>query len=230
VVFALLETGFRPPLLLELVAVFLGGVSGSLFAVQRQLPINGELVLGVAAGLGGGMIRDILLGRTPVALTNEWYLWVAVAGALVSFAFGSLIGTRVQRVLDVLDPAWMGLFAVLGADAALRHHTTPIGAVLVGCATAVGGGVLRDVLAGDTPQLVLPGPINYLAGIAGAVVYTGLVTSTDVSAIAAAWGTLVLVVGLRLAAMRFGILAPPPLDLPGAVRRGRSFRRHQRPE
>jgi uncharacterized membrane protein YeiH len=218
----------EPSLYIELAAVFLGGLSGSIFAVQRHFAVTGELALGIASALGGGMLRDVMLGRMPVALTHPQYLPIACVAALIGFAFGSVVMRRLQLILDVLDPVWMGLFAVIGAEAALDAGTTVIGAVFVGCVTAVGGGVLRDLLAGEIPQLVLPGPINYLAGIAGSVVFTVAITATPIERSPAVWGTIALVVGLRLVALRFGVMAPVPPNLsrlaaarPGVRRRRR---------
>jgi uncharacterized membrane protein YeiH len=218
-------------LYLELAAVFLGGLSGSIFAVQRRFPVTGELALGVATALGGGLLRDSLLGRMPAALTNALYLPVALTAALVGFVFGTVVMRRLQLVLDILDPVWMGLFAVLGAEAALRAGTTPVGAILVGSVTAVGGGVMRDVLAGEVPQLVTPGPINYFAGIAGAVAYTTVLTTTPLPRAAVVWGSIGLVVVLRLVALKYHVMVPTPPDLtrlaarPVVRRRGPRARR-----
>lgn len=221
--------GVQPPLSVELAGVFLGGLSGSLFAVQRRFPVTGELALGISTALGGGILRDILLARTPAALVSPWYLSTAITAALVGFAFGSVAVGRLELALDLLDPLWMGLFAVLGSESALAAGTTTTGAILVGCVAAVGGGVLRDVLAGEVPQLVRPGPINYLAGIAGSVLYTVIVTSTSADRSRTAWATIAVVVCLRLVALRYGVRAPGPPDLSRRLTAGRRmFRRRPR--
>jgi len=216
-----------PPLAISLTAVFLGGLSGAIFAVQRKFAITGVLAIAIATGLGGGIIRDLLLGNVPVALTDPTYLPSVVVAALVGFFFASLIH-RGQLVMDILDPIWMALFAVIGAQETLNAGLGSFAAVLVGCISGFGGAVLRDVLAGETPQLVLPGPINYLAAILGAILYVGAVQWFGVEKTVAEWVTIAVVFGLRMLALKFGIRAPEPLDVPrhlkARVRRGRRSR------
>ena len=153
-----------PPLAISLMAVFLGGLSGAIFAVQRKFAVTGVLAIAIATGLGGGIIRDLLLGSMPVALTDPSYLPLVVVAAFIGFFFASLVH-RGELFLNILDPIWMGLFAVIGAQQTLNAGLGSFAAILVGCISAFGGAVLRDLLSGETPQLVLPGPINYLAAI-----------------------------------------------------------------
>lgn len=216
-----------PPLAISLTAVFLGGLSGAIFSVQRKFAITGVLAIAIATGLGGGIIRDLLLGRVPVALTDPWYLPLVCAAALTGFFFASLIH-RGRLVLDILDPIWMALFAVIGATQTLNADLGAFAAVLVGCISAFGGAVIRDLLAGETPQLVLPGPINYLAAIIGAVLYVAMVAWFGADRVVSEWVTIAVVFGLRMVALRFGIKAPEPVDLPRHVRRRMSTSRRGR--
>ena len=208
----------EPPLAISLTAVFLGGLSGAIFAVQRKFAITGVLAIAIATGLGGGIIRDLLLGHVPVALTDPAYLPLVVVAALIGFFFASLVH-RGALFLDILDPIWMGLFAVIGAQLTLNASTKeqPLGsfaAILVGCISAFGGAVLRDLLAGETPQLVLPGPINYLAAILGAVIYVGMVEWAGINHVVSEWVAIAIVFGLRMIALKYGIKAPEPVDVP----------------
>jgi len=152
-----------------------------------------------------------------------------LAAAAVGFFFASLV-RRWELMLDILDPIWMGLFAVIGAQMALDSGLSAWAAILTGCVTAFGGGVLRDVLAGETPQLVLPGPINYFAAIIGSVLYVALVAWFDVPVSIAEWSTIAVVFGLRMIALRFGLRTPEPVDLPRTlVKGGKAIMRHPRP-
>jgi uncharacterized membrane protein YeiH len=208
-----------PPLAISLTAVFLGGLSGAIFAVQRKFAITGVLAIAVATGLGGGIIRDLMLGRIPVALTDPTYLPLVVGAALIGFFFAPLVH-RGRLLLDILDPIWMGLFAVIGAQQTLNVLDQPheasssFAAILVGCISAFGGAVLRDLLAGETPQLVLPGPINYLAAILGAVIYVGMVEWAGIDKIVSEWVSIAIVFALRMIALKYGIRAPEPMDVP----------------
>jgi uncharacterized membrane protein YeiH len=209
----------EPPLALSLAAVFLGGLSGAIFAVRRKFAITGVLAIAVATGLGGGIIRDLMLGRIPVALTDPTYLPLVVAAALIGFFFASLVH-RGRLLLDILDPIWMGLFAVIGAQLTLnvldkpQQASSSFAAILVGCISAFGGAVLRDLLAGETPQLVLPGPINYLAAMLGAVIYVGMVEWAGIDKVVAEWVSIAIVFVLRMIALKYGIRAPEPMDVP----------------
>jgi uncharacterized membrane protein YeiH len=140
------------------------------------------------------------------------------AAALVGFFFASLVH-RGRLLLDILDPIWMALFAVIGAQQTLNAGLGEFAAILVGCVSAFGGAVIRDLLAGETPQLVLPGPINYLAAVVGAVLYVGLVEWLGADKVVSEWVTLIVVFSLRMLALRFGIRAPEPVDVPHHLRR-----------
>jgi uncharacterized membrane protein YeiH len=219
-----------PPLPISLTAVFLGGLSGAIFAVQRKFAVTGVLAIAIATGLGGGIIRDMLLDRVPVALTDPTYLPLVVGAAFIGFFFASLVH-RGKLLLDILDPIWMGLFAVIGAQMTLNSGMGSFAAVLVGCISGFGGAVLRDLLAGETPQLVLPGPINYLAAILGAVIYVVMVEWAHLDKTLSEWVTIAIVFILRMVALKYGIRAPEPMDVPHHLRRRARIgrRRTERP-
>ncbi len=231
--FSLVGAVTAPPLAISLTAVFLGGLSGAILAVQRKFAITGVLAIAIATGLGGGIIRDLLLGRIPIALTDAWYLPLVCLSALIGFFFASAVH-RGQLLLNILDPIWMALFAVIGAQQTLNADLGAFAAILVGCISAFGGAVLRDLLAGETPQLVLPGPISYLAAILGAVLYVAAVDWLGIDKVVAEWVTIAVVFGLRMLALKYGIKAPEPVDVPRHLRRRvlgdrRSHRRGMRP-
>jgi uncharacterized membrane protein YeiH len=217
------------PLYLDLAAVFLGGLAGSLHAVKRGFAVTGVVALAVAGGLGGGILRDLLVqSGPPVALTRPAYLPTVVVAAAIGFFFGSLVG-RFRKPILLMDAVWLGLYAVVGAEKALASGLSGFSAILVGAITATGGSVLRDVLAGETPELVRPGPIGHFGAIIGAVVYVSLEEWTSVPPLAAMLVTVVLVFAIRVAALQFDIQAPTPVDIPqklgGVVRRPRRRRR-----
>jgi uncharacterized membrane protein YeiH len=221
---ALVGAVTAPPLAISLTAVFLGGLSGAIFAVQRKFAITGVLAIAIATGLGGGIIRDLMLGRVPVALTDPSYLPLVIVAAFIGFFFASLVH-RGRLLLDILDPIWMALFAVIGAQQTLNAdlggsgESAAFAAILIGCVSAFGGAVLRDLLAGETPQLVLPGPINYLAAIVGAVLYVAMVEWFGADKVVSEWVAIAVVFGLRMLALKFGVRAPEPVDVPRHLRR-----------
>jgi uncharacterized membrane protein YeiH len=202
----------EPPLYIGLAATFLGALSGSIFSGERKFPITGVLAIAIAVGLGGGIIRDVLLGVVPVAFTSAWYLPTAIAAAFIGFFFASL--ARLGNILIlVLDPIWMALFAVIGAQKALNADLSPFAAMFIGCVTAFGGGVLRDLLSHEKPELVKPGPINYAAAMLGSILYVLLVYYAHLDKVPSEWITIVFVFSLRMLSLKFGIKAPQPVDL-----------------
>jgi uncharacterized membrane protein YeiH len=202
----------EPPLYISLTATILGALSGAIFSAERKFPITGVLAIAIAVGLGGGIIRDVLLGLVPVAFTDVAYLPSAVGAAFVGFFFASLI-KRANLVILLLDPIWMALFAVIGAQKTLNAGLSPFAAMLIGCVTAFGGGVMRDVLSHEEPELVKPGPINYAAAMLGSILYVLLVYYAHLPKVGSEWITIVFVFGLRMLALKFGIKAPQPVDL-----------------
>ncbi len=154
---------------LDLIGTFVFGISGALLAVRRGLDLFGIAVLSVAAGLAGGMIRDMLLGATPpTALEDPRYLLTALVAAAAAF-FGHRLLERLSKPVMVLDALGLGLFAVSGCRKALLFGLDPLPAILLGVLTAVGGGAVRDLLVVETPR-VLSGEIYALAAMVGAAI------------------------------------------------------------
>lgn len=152
---------------LDLLGTFVFGISGAVLAVRRGLDIFGIAVLSVAAGLAGGMIRDMMLGATPpIALEDPRYLLTALAAAVCVF-FGHRLLERLNKPVMVLDALGLGLFAVSGCQKALLFDLAPLPAILLGVLTAVGGGAVRDLLVVETPR-VLREEIYALAAMVGA--------------------------------------------------------------
>ncbi|SCD39344.1 Uncharacterized membrane protein YeiH [Streptomyces sp. AmelKG-A3] len=138
---------------LDLAGVCSCALLGGAVARAAGLDLFGFLVVGVISGLGGGMIRDVLLQHgTPVALTDYTYLTVAFAGAAVAFfiRFGE---QSWNRLFVVLDAAVIGFWAVAGANKTLSAGLGWLPAILLGTVTAVGGGALRDVVLGRVPAV-----------------------------------------------------------------------------
>jgi len=140
-------------LVLELSGIFVFAISGGLVAVRKNLDVFGVLVLAGSTGLGGGFLRDVLIDATPPTALADWrYLLVPVAAGLITFLFHPAIG-RMERLVNVFDAAGLGLFCVTGALKATEYGLGPIPAALLGMVTGVGGGMVRDILAGRVPAV-----------------------------------------------------------------------------
>ena len=139
-------------LALDLLGTFVFAISGVLLAARRNFDITGGLVLGILAGIGGGIIRDILLDRVPNALAHPVYLAPPLVATLLIY----FIGQRTFRAriwIIVFDALGMGLFSLTGTAIALEADSPPAVALLMGALTACGGGLLRDVVANEDPAI-----------------------------------------------------------------------------
>lgn len=154
---------------LDLVGIFVFAISGGLVAVRKRLDLFGVLVLAGTTGLGGGFLRDVLIGATPPAALVDWrYLVVPVAAGLLTFAYHPALG-RMERMVNVFDAFGLSLFCVAGALKALDYGLGPVPAALLGMVTGIGGGMLRDVLTGRLP-VVFRGELYATPALAGAAV------------------------------------------------------------
>lgn len=154
----------------DLVGIFVFAVTGALVAVRKELDVFGVLVLALTTGLGGGFLRDVLVGAAPPAALQDWrYLLVPVAAGLLTFSFHPVLG-RLEKVMNVFDAAGLALFAVAGALKAMDYGLGPLPATLMGLVTGVGGGMLRDVLAGRVPAVLQRSELYAIPTAAGAAV------------------------------------------------------------
>lgn len=167
------------PLLLwfDLLGVFFFALSGNLLAARKDIDITGGLVLGLLAGLGGGIIRDVLLGVTPLALDKPVYLIPPVVAAVAVYLLGPMVH-RVTTLIVTFDAAGLGLFCTFGAARAMAHGMPVASAIGLGVVTAVGGGLMRDVVANEMPA-VFSGSNLYVVPAAIGAALTVLAVQTD---------------------------------------------------
>ena len=198
---------FDLPLMLDLLGVFFFAVSGSLLASRTGFDIVGSVLLGSMVGLGGGVIRDIVLNAgPPAAFTNQIYLLPpAAAAALVYFTVKNV--QRSGRLLFMFDAGGLALFCVTGTLKALEAGMNPVASILLGVTTAVGGGILRDVTANDVPKVFDPKDLYAIPAFIGAGLATGLWHLGWLTFTTGAMATVV-VFALRMLSLRYGWHAP----------------------
>lgn len=194
---------------IDLVGTFAFALNGALTAIRvARLDIVGVVTLGMLTAIGGGMLRDILLGDLPPATFSDWrYLAVAAGGSLVAFVFGRGLD-RLVTLIVVMDAAGLSLFAVSGALKSLDFGVGPAQAVILGVVTGVGGGTLRDVLIREVPAVLTSGlyAIPALVGALLAVTADRLGAPGVPAALAAAG----VCFAIRMAGVHFGLDAPGP--------------------
>ncbi|MCE7008833.1 trimeric intracellular cation channel family protein [Kibdelosporangium philippinense] len=154
---------------LDLVGIAVFAISGALAGVRARLDTFGVAVIGVTTALGGGIIRDVLLGVHPPATLRDWrYLLVPIVTSLVVFWLHPQFA-KLRRGVLLADAVGLGLFTVSGTATALAHDVPSYTACLIGMTAGIGGGALRDVLLREIP-MVLRKEIYALAALAGGVV------------------------------------------------------------
>lgn len=191
---------------LDIVGTFVFAVAGGFRATRHELDLLGVMVLAVATGVGGGMIRDMLLGATPVAaIQSELYLGVCLAGGLVAFAASSRVATQWNRVMFA-DAVGLGVFAAIGAAKAQAFGLGPIGVMVIAALTATGGGAVRDVLVREIPAVVKH-DFYATAALLGAAAFLG-VEALGFGTTIQLWTAIVVTSGLRFFAMFHGVDLP----------------------
>ncbi|MBB6144850.1 putative membrane protein YeiH [Silvibacterium bohemicum] len=157
-------------LALDFAGTFLFAIEGGMAAARGHLDLLGAAVLAFATALGGGIIRDVLIGAIPPNSIRDWrYASIAFAGAATAFFFHSVVQELPASLLVLLDAAGLSLFAVAGAEKALNFEIHPLIAILMGGITGVGGGTIRDLLLAQVPT-VLRADVYATAALAGAAV------------------------------------------------------------
>lgn len=195
---------------LNLIGTFVFAISGALLAVRKNYDIVGMVVLAGITAIGGGVIRDLLIGAIPpAAFTDAIYFWLPlVAVALTFFAHAQM--NRINSAILVFDAAGLAVFCISGTVKALNYGLEPIPAIALGVLTAVGGGIIRDVLAGDKPSVLQAESELYaLPAVLGSAIVV-VIPHLPINSSLAAGLTAVLVFVLRLLALRYNLKAPRP--------------------
>ena len=200
------QTGdqFQLAMGLELTAVFLFAVTGALRAIENRYDVVGVFVLALLSAIGGGLVRDgiFLTQVAPLVLQDERYLYVVGTATLVCLIVGVHLN-RFRYVFLLADALGLGIYAVVGTQRALDVglHFLPAG--FVGLASAIGGGVLRDVLTGKETLLFKPGEFYVLAAVFGTAVFLALVFGAHMTAREAALWSIATTFVTRIAAVTF---------------------------
>ena len=203
----MLDETFTVPLAADLAAIGVGSLQGALFAAGfKRLDLLGVAIVGIATGIGGGFLRDILLGVTPAAFSDDLYLITATLAAFVGMLLPRLF-ERVDPVISLLDAVSIGMFGAIGATKALSLGLPVVPALFIGTISAVGGGVMRDVMLNIPIALMHVGSFYAMASMGGILVLLVL-HAFEVPVLIAGSVCVVVTTILRLLAVRFGWSLP----------------------
>ncbi|MCK7626662.1 trimeric intracellular cation channel family protein [Streptomyces sp. RS10V-4] len=199
---------------LYLVGVAAFAASGVLAAYRANMDPFGGLVLAFAASISGGTLRDLILDRRPLYWTHDWVLLTVIicvgVGTMLYLRFWSLP----RKSLLVVDALGLAVVTVIGARAALAAGVTPLAVIILAVLTGVAGEVIRDVLCGEFPPLLLREDVYAIAALAGACCYL-LMDRLGAGATPAAAVSAGVVFALRMGAVYLGLQLPRPQQLRG---------------
>ncbi|MGY8775967.1 MULTISPECIES: trimeric intracellular cation channel family protein [Spongiibacter] len=185
------------------IAVF--AASGTLTACQKRLDIFGVLVIALITCLGGGTLRDVILGVDPIWIADSRYLWLGMMAAISTFIVQRFVRLPL-KLLDVFDGIGLAFFTLAGVQKALGLGMDPEIAVLMGLMTGVAGGIMRDVLCNDIP-LIFHREIYATAAISGGLLFTLLLHLGQPETLSMLAG-MAVIIGLRLLGIFFGLALP----------------------
>ncbi|MFP8903426.1 trimeric intracellular cation channel family protein [Streptomyces atacamensis] len=193
---------------LDLAGIFVFAVSGALLAVRKNFDVVGMALLASVTGLGGGLFRDLVIGAVPpAAFTDLGYLLTPLAATVLVFFLHPQV-ERINRAVMVFDAAGLGLFCVTGTVKAHAYGLGLTASVVMGLATAAGGGVLRDVLANEVPSLLRwDREVYAVPAVVGATALALLIKAGELNGVTSGAAAALAFV-LRLLALRYNWRAP----------------------
>jgi uncharacterized membrane protein YeiH len=204
----------------ELTAVGAGAISGALHASRRSFDFVGVVLISVATGTGGGLMRDMMLDQGPaLALRSKAVIVTAVTAALAAALFGRP-ASRLARLLWTIDSIALGLFTVAGLNRAEMAGLPLVPSLFLGVMTCVGGGIIRDVLCRETPVVLLPGQPYAITALFAGVIYLAAIRGFDLSFRAAEMLAIGGAFALRLLAAWRRWTVPVPPDLSRSRQKG----------
>ncbi len=212
---------------IELAAVFAGGLSGSLHGIKREYDLVGVTVIAVVAGLGGGVLRDVLLAHGPVLALQHPLLLIT---ALVAAAVGMVLGqrtTHLRFLLLLFEALALGLFTMAGIQRAEEVGLRLVPALFLGVISGTGGGLLRDVLCRETPMLLMPGRPFAVAALFGGIVYFGSRLGLGWPVVVSEWLGILGAFSLRAVGTWRRWFMPQPHQLSERLRSWRRSRLHR---
>lgn len=200
------------PVIFEFFAVAAAGVAGALVGCDRKLDLIGVTVLALVTGLGGGLLRDMILPTSHIyMLDNPKVVVVCSLIAVIVFYLRRVVDSLMTPI-NIADIVSVGLFTFVGAEKTVLLGYSPVISIMMGVITAVGGGMLRDICIGEVPNIFKAGNLYASAAIAGGTVYVGL-SEAHVIKFAAACCCVVVTVSVRYLSLKYNLQTSGPRDM-----------------
>ncbi len=156
---------------LDFIGVFVFAISGVLAAINKRLDLFGVFIIAFVTALGGGTLRDALIGRTPIGWMQDLnYVYLIIAGYIVAILFRNYLN-KLRLSLFLFDTIGLGVFTLIGIEKGLEYGLHPIICIALGTITATFGGLIRDILCNEIPLLLRKGTIYATICIIGGVLF-----------------------------------------------------------
>jgi len=200
----MITENFTLPVIFDLGAVFVFGITGALAAVYRGYDFVGLFALAFVTGVGGGLIRDgVFIQNGPPAVATDWRYFIAI---LLAGIVGLLFHKKrkhIGQIIAIFDALGLGAYAVVGLQKALAASLSVPASIMVGVINAVGGGLLRDVLVREEPLMFKPGQLYVLVAFAGCMLFVLLTFYSNMQTEFAALITIAFTFILRVLSIKF---------------------------
>ena len=195
---------------IEILGTFSFAAAGAFAAMEKKLDPFGVLIIAFATAIGGGTIRDVLIGELPVAwLGNTTAIWVILAAAAITIFFGSYL-KKLEKMLFLFDAMGLGLFTIIGIEKGMEHGFSTGICIMLGTITGCFGGVLRDMLLNNVP-LIFQKEIYASASIIGGILFF-IMLRTGMASHMASIVTILIVFFVRVMAVQMNWSLPKFYD------------------
>ncbi|MCM8818300.1 MAG: trimeric intracellular cation channel family protein [Candidatus Omnitrophica bacterium] len=187
--------------ILNIIGLITFSFSGALKGIKKKFDLFGIVVLGTITALGGGVVRDILVNQLPKMLTDSTYIGFSLLGILIAILLRKKTTPIIERIFLISDAIGLSSFTSTGCIIAYENNLSIIGMLLLGLSTAIGGGIMRDILSGDVP-LVLCKEFYASCSILGCLVFYFSITSGFSVSISSLLCVLIVFI-IRLMAIKY---------------------------